>query len=150
MNVDRDNWKNRKEFFFTTLTYILNLGNILRFPSAVILGGGGKFLCTYIITTLIVGNTMLAFEVVLGQCSVFKFLRTFGICPFFEGLTYSMAIYCLLMASYCNVLNTYTYLYLFPSWSSKPLDYSYCSISGSNCSLDSDKINSSPEHVYHL
>ncbi|KAK4879413.1 hypothetical protein RN001_007559 [Aquatica leii] len=146
--IDREKWKSRKSFFFETLAFCLNLQNFWRFPREAYIRGQGAFVYLYIFFMMFIGSVILFFEVALGQYSSRGPCKVFSLCPIFEGISVSMALYCMILSIYYNILNVHSFLYFFASFN-KTIEYSNCnSIPSSHCVKGSSNVSLSPEYAY--
>ncbi|CAF1399401.1 unnamed protein product [Rotaria sordida] len=65
--IPRDLWTNKVEFLLSVIGYVVDLGNVWRFPYTCYENGGGAFLIPYIIFLCLLGIPMLYLELFLGQ-----------------------------------------------------------------------------------
>ncbi|KAF2905723.1 hypothetical protein ILUMI_00436 [Ignelater luminosus] len=146
--IDRNKWENRREFFFQTLAFCLSLPNLWRFPREALTQGHAAFVWLYILFMVSIGSSLLFFEVALGQYSSKGFTKVFAMCPLFEGISYAMALYCMMASTYYNVLNAYSFIYLFASFNTT-LEYAKCfSFPSEICVEGTTNQTLSPENVY--
>ncbi|CAF5210279.1 unnamed protein product [Rotaria magnacalcarata] len=57
--IPRDLWTNKIEFLLSVIGYVVDLGNVWRFPYTCYENGGGAFLIPYMIFLCILGIPML-------------------------------------------------------------------------------------------
>ncbi|XP_025833950.1 sodium-dependent proline transporter-like isoform X2 [Agrilus planipennis] len=89
---------------------------------------------------------MFFFEVALGQFSNLGSFRVFSICPLFEGISASMAVYCAVVGIFYNFINVYNMVYLFASLN-KMLPYSICK-NNTECNEKDPNQSKTPEAIY--
>ena len=65
--MERQQWKSRADFLYTTIGYCVGLGNIWRFPYLCAESGAGAFLVPYLFMTLVLGVPLFYLEVGIGQ-----------------------------------------------------------------------------------
>ncbi|CAF0795409.1 unnamed protein product [Adineta ricciae] len=63
----RELWTNKVEFLLSVIGYVVDLGNVWRFPYMCYDNGGGAFLVPYMIFLFLIGIPMLYLELFLGQ-----------------------------------------------------------------------------------
>lgn len=63
----REEWQSRWGFILATVGSAVGLGNVWRFPTMVVRGGGGAFLILYLGLVLLIGIPALVMELSLGR-----------------------------------------------------------------------------------
>lgn len=58
-NAPRDLWTNKVEFLLSVIGYVVDLGNVWRFPYMCYDNGGGAFLIPYMIFLCLIGIPMM-------------------------------------------------------------------------------------------
>ncbi|KAG1660676.1 Sodium- and chloride-dependent glycine transporter 2 [Nymphon striatum] len=122
----RETWKGKLDFLFSTSAYAVGLSNLWRFPYLCYKYGGGSFMLAYTIMLIFVGFPMYFLELVLGQYSsvgsaiIFKRL-----CPIFSGVGYALWFSSILGNIAYSVVIAWTLLYLGSSFTDK-LQWSNC------------------------
>lgn len=78
MAGQREHWNSRSGFILATVGSAVGLGNIWRFPTAVVRNGGGAFLLLFLIIVLFIGVPMIIAELTLGRKSQKNLVSTFS------------------------------------------------------------------------
>jgi len=60
-------WKSKGDYFVAVLTYLLGVGNVIRFPQLCFKHGGGAFFIPYFLMLIIEGIPLLCLEMTVGQ-----------------------------------------------------------------------------------
>ncbi|PFX32317.1 sodium- and chloride-dependent transporter XTRP3-like isoform X2 [Stylophora pistillata] len=60
-------WKNKGDYFVAMLTYLLGVGNVIRFPQLCFKHGGGAFFIPYFIMLILEGIPLICLEMAVGQ-----------------------------------------------------------------------------------
>jgi SNF family Na+-dependent transporter len=111
------------EYILSMIGFAVGFGSFWRFPYLIYKNGGGAFLIPYFIAVLILGIPLLYLETVVGQIhqkSVpFIFAR---INKGYKMLGLTFLFCCYHLAGYYNVILTYSYRFIFSSFSN-PLPF---------------------------
>ncbi|KAK9888468.1 hypothetical protein WA026_000717 [Henosepilachna vigintioctopunctata] len=108
-----DFWKYRAEFFFNTLLYCLNIGNLWRLPTQAIQYGEGAFIYMYIVFTLVFGMPLLFFEFSVGQYTDRGVMHVFRIIPVLEGLSSAMGFFSNTVVHVYGLISVFNFIYFF-------------------------------------
>lgn len=125
-NLGSSVWFSKLHFLASASSYIINLGNVLRFPHLCYKYGGGAFLLAYTTCSLTVGLPLLLMELAFGQYANEGPITIWRISPAFEGLGYSMCIISAMIAIYYNILNCWILQYLLASITFRNLPWTGC------------------------
>ncbi|XP_067683688.1 sodium-dependent proline transporter-like [Haliotis asinina] len=136
-NEERGNWSGRMDFVLSMLGYAVGLGNIWRFPYLCYRNGGGAFLIPFILMLAIVGMPLFFMEVCLGQFTSCGPTTCWNFAPLFKGVGFGMLICSGLVSIYYNVILTYSFFYLFASFTSS-LPWTSC---GNDWNTDDCSLN---------
>ncbi|KAI8504364.1 Sodium-dependent noradrenaline transporter [Branchiostoma belcheri] len=136
----RGTWDKKTDFLLSVIGFAVDLANVWRFPYLCYKNGGGAFLIPYLTFFLIGGLPLFYMELILGQ-----FNRTGAIsvwehvCPILKGTVsqssaflrlspepfpsagvgYAVILIAFFVDLYYNVIITWSFFYLFASFTSK-------------------------------
>ncbi|XP_044266339.1 sodium-dependent noradrenaline transporter-like [Tribolium madens] len=148
-NDNEANWKRRAKFFFRILSFCLGPANIWRFPQQSFIYGNATYMYLYIVYSWIIGVSLLVFEVSLSQYFMKGFAKLFTLCPIMEGITLSMAFYCIIATFLYSMICVYSLVYVFTGFYNK-MPHSYCSdpIKMYGCKTNYTNFTHSPEFIF--
>lgn len=134
-------WFNKLQLISSALNYIVNLGNIWRFPYLCYKYGGGAFLAAYTFVLVVIGLPLFLMELAFGQYANEGPITIWRISPAFEGIGYTMCLISAMVAIYYNMINTWLLHYLLGSLTFSSLPWSTCTNAwnSAQCFLNSDK-----------
>ncbi|XP_054477474.1 sodium- and chloride-dependent transporter XTRP3-like [Anoplopoma fimbria] len=125
----RPNWDNPVQFVLACVSYAVGLGNVWRFPYLCQMHGGGGFLIPYIIMLILEGIPLFYMELAIGQkMSLGSIGAWTAINPYLGGLGLASVVTSLYLCLYYNIINAWSFWYLFNSfqsvlpWSECPLN----------------------------
>ncbi|CAF3375638.1 unnamed protein product [Rotaria sp. Silwood1] len=102
---ERDNWSNRIVYLLSIIGFVVDLGNVWRFPTTCYRNGGGAFLIPYFTFLCLVGLPCMYLELAIGQYHRLGYITIWNkICPPLKGIGYSMLIINLYVLSYYNTI----------------------------------------------
>nr|XP_015836084.1 PREDICTED: sodium-dependent serotonin transporter isoform X2 [Tribolium castaneum] len=142
-------WTRRAKFFFRILSFCLGPANIWRFPQQSFIYGNATYMYLYILYSWIIGVSLLVFEVSLSQYFMKGFAKLFTLCPIMEGITLSMAFYCIIATLLYSMICVYSFVYVFTGFHPK-MPHSYCSepIKTYGCKTNYTNFTDSPEFIF--
>lgn len=115
------------EYLLAMAGYSVGLGNVWRFPYLCFRSGGGAFLIPFFIMLALCGIPLLYMEMAVGQYTHQGPIGALAkLCPFFKGAGLATVVISFLFTTYYNVIITWSFYYLFSSFTSK-LPWSDCS-----------------------
>ena len=124
--VERLRWSNYMEYFLSIIGFVIDLGNVWRFPTVCYQNGGGAFLIPYLVCLFFIGMPTMYLELAIGQWFQSGNISLWGkINPYFKGLGFSVLIVNAYILSYYNTLQGYALYYLSYSFQS-PVPWSSC------------------------
>ncbi|XP_072027464.1 sodium- and chloride-dependent GABA transporter 2-like [Amphiura filiformis] len=123
--ITRETWGNRMDFVISCIGYAVGLGNIWRFPYLCYKNGGGAFLIPYLLCLLFAGIPLFFLEVALGQFMSRGCIKSWQICPLFQGVGYATALICLWCNLYYIVVLAWSLFYFFCSFTTN-LPWAHC------------------------
>lgn len=119
-------WLNKLQLLSSTLSCVVGLGNIWRFPHLCYKYGGGAFLSAYTFILITVGLPLFLMELGFGQYANEGPITIWRISPAFEGIGYAMCLISAMIAIYYNIINTWIIHYLLASLTFSDLPWSRC------------------------
>lgn len=119
-------WFSKLQFISSALSYIVNLGNIWRFPYLCHKYGGGAYLAAYTLILVVIGLPLFLMELAFGQYANEGPITIWRISPAFEGIGYTMCLISAMVAVYYNMINTWLLHYLLGSLTFSNLPWSTC------------------------
>lgn len=115
----RPNWENPLQFVLACVSYAVGLGNVWRFPYLCQMHGGGGFLIPYLIMLFLEGVPLFYLELAIGQKMRLGSIGAWtNISPYLGGLGIASVVTSLYLCLYYNVLNAWSFWYLFNSFQS--------------------------------
>ncbi|CAF3853612.1 unnamed protein product [Rotaria magnacalcarata] len=150
--VPRDLWTNKVEFLLSVIGYVVDLGNVWRFPYVCYANGGGAFLIPYMIFLCLIGIPMMYLELFLGQFYRCGNITLWGrIAPSMKGIGIASFLIVTAVTLFYTTIIAHAVFYLFSSFR-EVLPWSLCSHTWNtpSCSermrIDSVK-NQTNEHI---
>jgi SNF family Na+-dependent transporter len=117
---ERLRWSNYVEYTLSVVGFVIDLGNVWRFPTVCFQNGGGAFLLPYFICLFIIGMPCMYLELALGQYFQIGNITIWSnISPLLKGIGYSVIFINILMLSYYMTLQAYALYYLVFSFRSQ-------------------------------
>ncbi|UJR35454.1 hypothetical protein I4U23_028210 [Adineta vaga] len=142
MQGNRDNWSNRIVYLLSIIGFVVDLGNVWRFPTTCYRNGGGAFLVPYFTFLFLVGlpcklkflskhshsfyfsfTLSLSFasgmymELAIGQYHRLGYITIWNkVCPPLKGIGYSMLIINFYVLSYYNTIIAWSIHYCLASF----------------------------------
>ncbi|CAF3403042.1 unnamed protein product [Rotaria socialis] len=114
---ERDNWSNRIVYLLSIIGFVVDLGNVWRFPTTCYRNGGGAFLVPYFTFLFLVGLPCMYLELAIGQYHRLGYITIWNkICPPLKGIGYSMLIINLYVLSYYNTIIAWSVHYCIASF----------------------------------
>ncbi|XP_069028137.1 sodium- and chloride-dependent transporter XTRP3-like [Embiotoca jacksoni] len=124
----RPNWDNPMQFVLACVSYAVGLGNVWRFPYLCQMHGGGGFLIPYLIMLFLEGVPLFYMELAIGQKMRLGSIGAWtAISPYLGGLGLASVVTSLYLCLYYNIINAWSFWYLFHSFQSV-LPWSVCPI----------------------
>nr|WLN44332.1 INE1 [Sinonovacula rivularis] len=122
----RETWSRSVEYLLATAGYAVGLGNVWRFPYLFYSSGGGAFLIPFVIMLCLCGIPLLYMEMAVGQYTQQGPIGALSkLCPLFKGAGLSTVVVSFFFTTYYNVIITWSFYYLFSSFTSV-LPWSHC------------------------
>ncbi|XP_054159903.1 sodium- and chloride-dependent glycine transporter 2-like [Oppia nitens] len=156
--VEREKFANKFEYFLTSLSYAVGLGNVWRFPYLCYKNGGGTFFVPYLISLAIVGLSFFFLESALGQYSSQGPMGVWIISPLFKGIGLAMFVMNMYVGIYYNIVVAWAIYFLYATFTKLPgLPWSdcnnqwntkYCHILKVNSSDENNKLFKSPSDEF--
>ncbi|XP_049336248.1 solute carrier family 6 member 16b isoform X1 [Astyanax mexicanus] len=132
VEVVRDGWDSKVEYFLAQVGFSVGLGNVWRFPYLCHQNGGGAFLLLYVVLMLVVGVPLFFLELAVGQSIRQGSIGVWRhISPKLVGIGYSSCVVCFFVALYYNVIIGWSIFYLFNSFRF-PLPWETCPREGNS------------------
>ncbi|CAF2521960.1 unnamed protein product [Rotaria sp. Silwood2] len=115
--IPRDLWTNKVEFLLSVIGYVVDLGNVWRFPYTCYENGGGAFLIPYMIFLCILGIPMLYLELFLGQFYHCGNITLWGrIAPSMKGIGIASFLIVTAVTLFYTTIIAHAVFYLFASF----------------------------------
>ena len=140
---ERMRWDNFAEYFLSIIGFVIDLGNVWRFPTVCYENGGGAFLIPFFICLFLIGMPCMYMELAIGQYFQLGNISIWAkLSPFLKGIGFAVILINVLMLSYYNTLQAYALYYLINSfrWS---VPWSSCDQPWSTDSCHLSEINKS-------
>ncbi|KAG1670920.1 Sodium- and chloride-dependent GABA transporter 2 [Nymphon striatum] len=136
---ERGKWNNKLDFFMSSLSYAIGLGNVWRFPYLCYQYGGGAFLLPYLICLVTCGIPIFYMEVALGQAMSAGSISIWKISPIMKGIGYATMSIVAFSNIYYVIIIAWTLFYLISSFNTV-LPWADCSHSWNtdNCTNRND------------
>ncbi|XP_060075999.1 sodium- and chloride-dependent GABA transporter ine-like [Ylistrum balloti] len=126
MVANRETWSKKLEFLLAAIGYSVGLGNVWRFPYLCFQSGGGAFLFPFFLMLILCGVPLLYMELTVGQYTQQGPVGALAkICPLFKGAGLATVVISFLFTTYYNVIITWSFYYLFSSFTGE-LPWSHC------------------------
>ncbi|XP_041350515.1 sodium-dependent serotonin transporter-like [Gigantopelta aegis] len=117
---DRETWSRKADFILSVVGFVVDLGNVWRFPYICYKNGGGSFLIPYFLMMVFLGMPLFYMELALGQYqragAISVWLR---ICPMFCGIGYGICVVSTLVGAYYNTIISWAFYFLISSFRSE-------------------------------
>jgi hypothetical protein len=125
--VPRIQWDSFSEYFLSIIGFVIDLGNVWRFPTVCYQNGGGAFLIPFLVCLFIIGMPCMYLELAVGQYFRLGNISVWAkVSPWMKGIGWSIIIVNVLMLSYYNTLQAYALYYLAFSFSGTQVPWSSC------------------------
>uniref|UniRef100_A0A668AW83 Transporter n=1 Tax=Myripristis murdjan TaxID=586833 RepID=A0A668AW83_9TELE len=122
---NREQWKNKREYFLAMAGNVVGLGNVWRFPYLCYKNGGGAFLLPYCFFAVLCGVPLFLLEAVVGQYTQEGTVTCWRkLCPLAQGIGYAVIVIQLFSRLYSIIL-AWSLFYLGSSFSA-PLPWATC------------------------
>ncbi|CAF1036776.1 unnamed protein product [Didymodactylos carnosus] len=123
----REQWTNKVEFLLSVIGYVVDLGNVWRFPYMCFDNGGGAFLIPYMIFLCVIGIPMMYLELFLGQNYRCGNITLWGrISPSMKGIGVSSFLIVTAVTLFYTTIIAHAVFYLFASFR-EIMPWSLCS-----------------------
>ncbi|KAK2870435.1 hypothetical protein Q8A67_024827 [Cirrhinus molitorella] len=130
MEVARDGWDSKVEYFLAQVGFSVGLGNVWRFPYLCHQNGGGAFILLYVLLMGLVGVPLFFLELAAGQSIRQGSIGVWRhISPKLVGIGYSSCVVCFFVALYYNVIIGWSIFYMGSSFQ-YPLPWENCPTEG--------------------
>ncbi|CAI9744316.1 sodiumchlorideine-likedependent and chloride-dependent GABA transporter ine-like [Octopus vulgaris] len=138
----RQSWGKKLEFVLACIGYSVGLGNVWRFPYLSYSSGGGAFLIPFFLMLIICGIPLMYMELAIGQYTRQGPIGAIGkLCPFFKGAGLATVVVSYLFTTYYNIIITWSFYYLFNTFTSL-LPWTHCNHTWSSPTCwDSGSVN---------
>ncbi|XP_068188964.1 sodium- and chloride-dependent transporter XTRP3-like [Antennarius striatus] len=115
----RPSWDSPVQFLLACVSYAVGLGNVWRFPYLCQMHGGGGFLIPYLIMLFLEGIPLFYMELAIGQKMRQGSIGAWtAISPYLGGLGLASVVTSLYLCLYYNIINAWSFWYLFHSFQS--------------------------------
>ncbi|XP_063054973.1 sodium- and chloride-dependent transporter XTRP3-like [Engraulis encrasicolus] len=115
----RPSWDNPMQFVLACVSYAVGLGNVWRFPYLCQMHGGGGFMIPYMLMLVLEGIPLFSMELAIGQKMRLGSIGAWSaINPYLGGVGIASVITSLYLCLYYNVINAWSFWYLFHSFQS--------------------------------
>ncbi|CAF1375654.1 unnamed protein product [Adineta steineri] len=123
---NRDNWSNRVVYLLSIIGFVVDLGNVWRFPTTCYRNGGGAFLIPYFTFLFLVGLPCMYMELAIGQYHRLGYITIWNkVCPPLKGIGYAMLIINFYVLSYYNTIIAWSIHYCIASFRAI-VPWTYC------------------------
>ncbi|KAG1944503.1 solute carrier family 6 member 16b isoform X2 [Pimephales promelas] len=113
LEMARDGWDSKVEYFLAQVGFSVGLGNVWRFPYLCHQNGGGAFILLYVVLMALVGVPLFFLELAAGQSIRQGSIGVWRhISPKLVGIGYSSCVVCFFVALYYNVIIGWSIFYL--------------------------------------
>jgi len=110
-------WKSKGDYFVAVLSYLLGVGNVIRFPQLCFKHGGGAFFIPYFIMLILEGIPLICLEMAIGQRlgrdSVMESWRDLS--PSLRGIGVAATLMSLVTCFYYNYIVSWCFYYFIHS-----------------------------------
>lgn len=114
---ERMRWDNFAEYFLSIIGFVIDLGNVWRFPTVCYENGGGAFLIPFFICLFLIGMPCMYMELAIGQYFQLGNISIWAkFSPYLKGIGFAVILINVLMLSYYNTLQAYALYYLINSF----------------------------------
>ncbi|XP_067253285.1 sodium- and chloride-dependent transporter XTRP3-like [Chanodichthys erythropterus] len=115
----RPSWDSPMQFVLACVSYAVGLGNVWRFPYLCQMHGGGGFLIPYLLMLVLEGIPLFCMELAIGQKMRLGSIGAWtAINPYLGGLGIASVVTSMYLCLYYNVINAWSFWYLFHSFQS--------------------------------
>ncbi|KAG5271506.1 hypothetical protein AALO_G00180650 [Alosa alosa] len=115
----RPSWDNPMQFVLACVSYAVGLGNVWRFPYLCQMHGGGGFMIPYLLMLILEGIPLFYMELAIGQKMRLGSIGAWSaINPYLGGVGIASVVTSLYLCLYYNVINAWSFWYLFHSFQS--------------------------------
>ncbi|XP_056331090.1 sodium- and chloride-dependent transporter XTRP3-like [Danio aesculapii] len=144
----RPSWDNPMQFVLACVSYAVGLGNVWRFPYLCQMHGGGGFLIPYLLMLLLEGIPLFCMELAIGQKMRLGSIGAWSsISPYLSGLGVASVITSLYLCLYYNVINAWSFWYLFHSFQSV-LPWAECPVNSNRTGFVEECAVASPTQFF--
>ncbi|CAF1617371.1 unnamed protein product, partial [Adineta ricciae] len=113
----RASWSSRIVYLLSIIGFVVDLGNVWRFPTTCYRNGGGAFLIPYFTFLFLVGLPCMYMELAIGQYHRLGYITIWDkVFPPLKGIGYSMLIINLYVQSYYNTIIAWSVHYCLASF----------------------------------
>lgn len=123
--VERARWSSQLDFVLACIGNTVGLGNVWRFPYLCYKNGGGAFLIPYFIMLFSGALPVMLLEIGLGQYMSRGGLKSWIICPLFQGIGIATLLMLFLASTYYIVILAWGLYYMYASVS-KEIPWGSC------------------------
>ncbi|XP_051999665.1 sodium- and chloride-dependent transporter XTRP3-like [Xyrauchen texanus] len=115
----RPSWDSPMQFVLACVSYAVGLGNVWRFPYLCQMHGGGGFMIPYLVMLILEGIPLFCMELAIGQKMRLGSIGAWtAISPYLGGLGIASVVTSMYLCLYYNVINAWSFWYLFHSFQS--------------------------------
>ncbi|XP_051575206.1 sodium- and chloride-dependent transporter XTRP3-like [Myxocyprinus asiaticus] len=115
----RPSWDSPMQFVLACVSYAVGLGNVWRFPYLCQMHGGGGFMIPYLLMLFLEGIPLFCMELAIGQKMRLGSIGAWtAISPYLGGLGIASVVTSMYLCLYYNVINAWSFWYLFHSFQS--------------------------------
>ncbi|XP_078484934.1 sodium- and chloride-dependent GABA transporter 2-like isoform X2 [Ciona intestinalis] len=112
----RQKWANPFDFLFSTVGYVVGLGNLWRFPYLCFENGGGAFLIPYSLSVIFIAIPVIILETSFGQYCQQGVSKSWNRIPLFKGVG---------LAGMITIFHSSVYYVIILAWAAKYLVASF-------------------------
>ncbi|KAF7692145.1 sodium- and chloride-dependent transporter XTRP3-like [Silurus meridionalis] len=145
----RPSWETPTQFVLACVSYAVGLGNVWRFPYLCQMHGGGGFLIPYILMLFLEGIPLFYLELAVGQKMRLGSIGAFtSISPYLGGVGFASVITSIYLCLYYNVINAWSFWYLFHSFQSV-LPWAQCPLNSNHTAyLEECEVATSTQYFF--
>ncbi|CAG2120827.1 unnamed protein product, partial [Medioppia subpectinata] len=118
--VSREKFTNKFEYFLTSLSYAVGLGNVWRFPYLCYSNGGGSFFIPYLLSLALIGFSFFVLESSMGQYSSEGPMTVWKISPMFKGIGVAMFVMNTYVGIYYNIIVAWAIYFIYATFTALP------------------------------